>query len=124
MNIFQVIYEDHKKARRLVQEMLHALDDKNSRVLAAKMLEYAVLLNEHIHKEDAVTEWNKWIYRGGYPPTPPTLSAASGSSKKDEMDACWSRDRVMREYRTRLISDVATGQVDVRSIEIPEVAEE
>lgn len=54
VNIFQVIYEDHKKARRLVQEMLHALDDKNSRVLAAKMLEYAVLLNEHIHKEDTV----------------------------------------------------------------------
>lgn len=53
-NIFQVIYEDHKKARKLVQEMLHALDDKNSRVLAAKMLEYAVLLNEHIHKEDTV----------------------------------------------------------------------
>jgi hemerythrin-like domain-containing protein len=53
-DIFQVIYEDHKKARRLVQEMLHALDDKNSRVLAGKMLEYAVLLNEHIHKEDAV----------------------------------------------------------------------
>ena len=56
VNIFQVIYENHKKARRLVQEMLHALDDKNSRVLAGKMLEYAVLLNEHIHKEDAVTE--------------------------------------------------------------------
>lgn len=53
-DIFQVIYEDHKKARLLVQEMLHALDDKNSRILADKMLEYAVLLNEHIQKEDAV----------------------------------------------------------------------
>jgi type I restriction enzyme S subunit len=30
----------------------------------------------------------------------------------------------MREYRTRLISDVVTGQVDVRGIEVPEVAEE
>ncbi len=29
----------------------------------------------------------------------------------------------MREYRTRLISDVVTGQVDVRGIEVPEVAE-
>jgi len=31
---------------------------------------------------------------------------------------------LMREYRTRLISDVVTGQVDVRDIEVPEVAEE
>jgi len=31
---------------------------------------------------------------------------------------------LMREYRTRLISDVVTGQVDVRGIEVPEVAEE
>ncbi len=29
---------------------------------------------------------------------------------------------LMREYRTRLISDVVTGQVDVRGIEVPEVA--
>jgi type I restriction enzyme S subunit len=31
---------------------------------------------------------------------------------------------LMREYRTRLISDVVTGKLDVRSIEVPEVAEE
>lgn len=31
---------------------------------------------------------------------------------------------LMREYRTRLISDVVTGQVDVRGIEVPEVADE
>ncbi len=31
---------------------------------------------------------------------------------------------LMREYRTRLISDVATGQVDVRGIEVLEVAED
>ncbi|NCC22998.1 MAG: restriction endonuclease subunit S [Alphaproteobacteria bacterium] len=31
---------------------------------------------------------------------------------------------LMREYRTRLISDVVTGQVDVRGIAVPEVAEE
>ena len=54
VDIFQVIYEDHKKARILVQDMLHAFDEKNSRVLAGKMLEYAELLNEHIHKEDGM----------------------------------------------------------------------
>jgi len=31
---------------------------------------------------------------------------------------------LMREYRIRLISDVVTGQVDVRGIEVPEVAED
>lgn len=31
---------------------------------------------------------------------------------------------LMREYRARLISDVVTGQVDVRGIEVPEVAED
>lgn len=31
---------------------------------------------------------------------------------------------LMREYRTRLISDVVTGQVDVRGMEVPEVAED
>jgi type I restriction enzyme S subunit len=31
---------------------------------------------------------------------------------------------LMREYRTRLISNVVTGKVDVRGIEVPEVSEE
>jgi type I restriction enzyme S subunit len=31
---------------------------------------------------------------------------------------------LMREYRTRLISDVVTGKVDVRGIEVPEIAED
>ncbi len=31
---------------------------------------------------------------------------------------------LMREYRIRLISDVVTGQVDVRGVEVPEVAED
>lgn len=31
---------------------------------------------------------------------------------------------LMQEYRTRLISDVVTGQVDVRDIEVPEITEE
>lgn len=32
--------------------------------------------------------------------------------------------KLMREYRTRLISDVVTGQVDVRGIQVPEITEE
>ena len=31
---------------------------------------------------------------------------------------------LMREYHARLISDVVTGQVDVRGIEVPELVEE
>nr|WP_240761645.1 restriction endonuclease subunit S [Nitrosococcus wardiae] len=31
---------------------------------------------------------------------------------------------LMREYRTRLISDMVTGQVDVRGVQVPEIAEE
>jgi hemerythrin-like domain-containing protein len=54
VDIFQVIYEDHKRARSFVQEMLRALDEKNTEMLVSKMLEYAVLLEEHIHKEDEV----------------------------------------------------------------------
>lgn len=30
----------------------------------------------------------------------------------------------MREYRSRLIADVVTGRVDVRGIDVPEVASE
>ena len=31
-----------------------------------------------------------------------------------------SQIKVMQEYRTRLISDVVTGQIDVRNVTIPE----
>ena len=48
--------------------------------------------------------------------------------KSAEIDQAISRAQreieLMREYRTRLISDVVTGQVDVRGIEVPEMAEE
>lgn len=48
--------------------------------------------------------------------------------KSAEIDQAISRAQreieLMREYRTRLISDVVTGQVDVRGIEVPDVAEE
>ena len=48
--------------------------------------------------------------------------------KSAEIDQAITRAQreieLMREYRTRLISDVVTGQVDVRGIEVPEVADE
>ena len=48
--------------------------------------------------------------------------------KSAEIDQAISRAQreieLMREYRTRLISDVVTGQVDVRGIDVPEIAEE
>ena len=48
--------------------------------------------------------------------------------KSTEIDQAITRAQreieLMREYRTRLIADVVTGQVDVRGIEVPEVAEE
>ncbi|EKD40580.1 MAG: hypothetical protein ACD_75C00006G0003 [uncultured bacterium] len=53
-DIFQVIYEDHRRGRGLVQEMLRAIDAKKSEALAASLLEYAALLQEHIKKEDEV----------------------------------------------------------------------
>ncbi|OPY88468.1 MAG: hypothetical protein A4E72_01334 [Syntrophus sp. PtaU1.Bin208] len=31
---------------------------------------------------------------------------------------------LMQEYRARLISDVVTGKVDVRGIEVPEISED
>lgn len=53
-DIFRVIYEDHQKARALVQEMLHALDTVNTDTLTSSLLQYTALLSEHIHKEDEV----------------------------------------------------------------------
>ncbi len=53
-DIFQVIYEDHRKARALVHQMLASLAGNHSRELMAVLLEYAGLLQEHIDKEDGV----------------------------------------------------------------------
>jgi type I restriction enzyme S subunit len=48
--------------------------------------------------------------------------------KSTEIDQVITRAQheieLMHEYRTRLISDVVTGQVDVRGIDVPEVADE
>ncbi len=47
------------------------------------------------------------------------------SSKIDQAITRAEREiELMREYRTRLISDVVTGQIDVRGIEVPEVGED
>ncbi len=53
-DIFQVIYKDHERARSFVQEMIRALDEKNTETLVLSMLNYAILLKEHILKEDEV----------------------------------------------------------------------
>lgn len=52
--IFQVIYEDHKKARNHVKEMLAALEKRDEPSLAYHLTEYKDLLAEHIKKEDEI----------------------------------------------------------------------
>jgi len=50
---------------------------------------------------------------------------ADGSKAIDQAISRAQREiELMREYRTRLISDVVTGKVDVRGIEVPDVADE
>ena len=68
-------------------------------------------------------------YPIGVPPIDEQLEILEHIQKKSaEIDQAIIRAQreieLMREYRTRLISDVVTGQVDVRGIEVPEVAEE
>lgn len=53
-DIFKVIYEDHRRARTLVQEMVSSLDIQNTEVFTTNLQEYAALLTEHIHKEDEI----------------------------------------------------------------------
>jgi type I restriction enzyme S subunit len=68
-------------------------------------------------------------YPIGLPPIDEQLEILEHIQEKSaEIDQAISRAQreiaLMREYRIRLISDVVTGQVDVRGIEVPEVAEE
>jgi type I restriction enzyme S subunit len=74
-----------------------------------------------------------WTFIGNlkfaYPPADEQQEILEHIQKKSaEIDQAITRAQreieLMREYRTRLISDVVTGQVDVRGIEVPEVAEE
>lgn len=68
-------------------------------------------------------------YPIGLPPIDEQLEILEHIREKSaEIDQAISRAQreieLMREYRTRLISDVVTGQVDVRGIEVPEVSED
>ncbi|WP_163338803.1 hemerythrin domain-containing protein [Desulfopila sp. IMCC35008] len=54
VDIFEVIYEDHRRARALVQEMVSALNSQNTEVFTSNLQEYADLLTEHIHKENEI----------------------------------------------------------------------
>jgi len=74
-----------------------------------------------------------WTFIGNlkftYPPADEQQEILEHIQEKSaEIDQAISRAQreieLMREYRTRLISDVVTGQVDVRGIEVPEVAED
>lgn len=74
-----------------------------------------------------------WTFIGNlkfaYPPADEQRDILEHIQEKSaEIDQAISRAQreieLMREYRTRLISDVVTGQVDVRGIEVPEVVEE
>ena len=74
-----------------------------------------------------------WTFIGNlkfaYPPADEQQEILEHIQEKSaEIDQAISRAQreieLMRKYRTRLISDVVTGQVDVRGIEVPEVAEE
>lgn len=52
--IFQVIYQDHREARRLVKAMLTSLEASNTETLKEDLLAYRSLLAEHIKKEDEI----------------------------------------------------------------------
>jgi len=74
-----------------------------------------------------------WTFIGNlkfaYPPADEQREILEHIQEKSaEIDQAITRAQreieLMREYRTRLISDVVTGQVDVRGIEVPEVAED
>jgi hemerythrin-like domain-containing protein len=52
--IFQVIYEDHKQARKHVKEMLAAIESGHQASLAEHLTAYGTLLAEHVKKEDEI----------------------------------------------------------------------
>jgi type I restriction enzyme S subunit len=72
-----------------------------------------------------------WTFIGNlmfaYPPVEEQKAIiAHIQDKSAEIDQTIARAEreieLMREYRTRLISDVVTGQVDVRGVEVPDIA--
>ena len=52
--IFQVIYEDHRIARSYVQKMRGSIQAKDPAALSQHLTDYALLLAEHIKKEDEI----------------------------------------------------------------------
>ncbi len=77
----------------------------------------------------AIGEGEVRAFRVPYPPEEEQLEIVEYVKvQTSAIDQAISRAQreieLMREYRTRLISDVVTGQVDVRGIEVPEVAED
>lgn len=70
--------------------------------------------------------------KGAFFPLPPLEEQRAITThinwKCGEIDQAITRTEreieLIREYRTRLISDVVTGQVDVRDVEVPDVTEE
>ena len=52
--IFQVIYEDHRTARNHVDKMITAVEAKDADALGRHLMAYALLLEEHIRKEDEI----------------------------------------------------------------------
>lgn len=70
--------------------------------------------------------WNLWISLPSISDQKRILSHILEITKEIDQTIYHAQREIelIREYRTRLISDVVTGQVDVRGIEVPEVAEE
>lgn len=53
-DILKVMHEDHTRGRKLVKEMLDALEEKDSKTVAENLMAYRKLLTEHIRKEDEI----------------------------------------------------------------------
>jgi hemerythrin-like domain-containing protein len=54
LDILQVIYEDHRQARRHVQAILEALGRRDRESIGEHLSAYGELLAEHIKKEDEI----------------------------------------------------------------------
>lgn len=61
LDIIQVMREEHKKARSLVESMEKALEEEKEEILRKSFNEYGELLDEHIEKENEILY--PWIDR-------------------------------------------------------------
>ncbi len=53
-DILKVMHEDHAHGRKLVKEMLAAIDKRDRKTVAENLMAYRELLTEHIRKEDEI----------------------------------------------------------------------